>query len=228
MSAAAWRPRAVVFDLDGLIFNTEHLYQAVGTELLGRRGCRFENDLMLAIMGRPAPVSLQTMIDWHGLSDTVERLAIETEEIFAGILDEQLAFMPGVPELLDALEARGVPKAIATSSGPRFVDNVLSRFTLQPRFEFVLTCDDVVEGKPHPEIYLTAASRFGIQPHQMAVLEDSRHGARAGVAAGAVVIAVPSLPTLPEDIPGTRLIVESLADPRVYELLGLKHFTDVR
>ncbi len=71
--------RAVVFDLDGLLFNTEELYQDVGGELLRRRGKRFEADLFNAMMGRPPRVSLQIMIDWHGLDATVEQLAAETE-----------------------------------------------------------------------------------------------------------------------------------------------------
>ena len=87
----------------------------------------------------------------------LEQLAIESEEIFVRLLDEYLAPMPGLLDLLAALEAAGIPKAIATSSQPRLVDAVLSRFHMQPRFRFILTADDVVHGKPEPEIYLKAA-----------------------------------------------------------------------
>ena len=90
--------RAVVFDLDGLMFNTEGLYQQVGTELLRRRGKRFEPELLDRMMGRRTPVALQMMIDWHRLSDTVETLSGESEQIFAAILQTQLAQMPGLPD----------------------------------------------------------------------------------------------------------------------------------
>ena len=151
---AEWHPRAVVFDLDGLMFNTEELYQDVGGELLRRRGKTFTGDLLDQMMGRPARVSLQIMIDWHQLDATPDELARETEEIFAGILAERLECMPGLVELLASLERAGIPKAIATSSGPRFAADVLAKFGFAPRFQFVLTSADIVEGKPNPEIYL--------------------------------------------------------------------------
>src|SRR5579863_4235815 len=99
-----YRPRAVVFDLDGLLFNTEELYQHVGEELLRRRGCSFDRELLDAMMGSPGRVALRMMIEYHHLSDTVEQLAAETDQIFPAILDARLAFMPGVPDLLAALE----------------------------------------------------------------------------------------------------------------------------
>ena len=190
MNSAA-PPLAVVFDLDGLMFNTEELYQDVGAEMLRRRGHEFGPDLLDAMMGRPNRVALQIMIDWHGLSATVEDLSRETAEIFPPILDTRLEPMPGLLDLLAALERKGTPKAIATSSGRRFVDDVLSRFDLAPRFEFILTAESVTEGKPHPEIYQKAAAGFGLSPQQLAVLEDSANGCRAAVAAGARVVAVP-------------------------------------
>src|SRR5262245_61192798 len=86
---AASRLRAVVCDLDGLLFNTEELYQYVGTELLRRRGKEFEDALIHKIMGRPQQVALQMMIDWHGLDTTVDILAQETQQVFAEILDHR-------------------------------------------------------------------------------------------------------------------------------------------
>ena len=210
-----------MFDLDGLMFNTEELYQDVGTEILRRRGKVFEADLLHAIMGRPPRVSLQMMIDWHGLEASVAELAAETDEIFAKILDERLELMPGVARLLEALEAAGIRKAIATSSGPAFVEGVLSRFHLQPRFEFILTCEDIVEGKPHPEIYLKAAERFGLRPQEVLVLEDSQNGCRAAVAAGTYAVAVPAGHSSGHDFSGAALVAETLEDPRIYEALGL-------
>jgi beta-phosphoglucomutase-like phosphatase (HAD superfamily) len=114
-----------------------------------------------------------------------------------------------------------MPKAIATSSGPAFVTSVLARFALAPRFKFILTCDDIVEGKPHPEIYLMAAARFGLLPAEMLVLEDSQNGCRSAVAAGALTVAVPAGHSQDHDFTGAALVARTLADPRIYELLGL-------
>jgi len=213
--------RAVVFDLDGLLFNTEELYQLVGTEVLRRRGKSFDVELLNLMMGRPPRIALQLMIDYHRLDATVEQLAAENEEVFVEILDRRLELMPGVSDLLAALERAKLPKAIATSSGPAFVANVLGRFDLAPRFQFILTCDDITHGKPDPEIYLKAARRFEIDPAEMLVLEDSQNGCRAAVAAGTFAVAVPAGHSQTHDFQGASLVIDTLADPRLYSALGL-------
>ncbi len=213
--------RAVVFDLDGLMFNTEELYQYVGSEVLRRRGRTFEADLLNQVMGRPGPVALQMMIDWHQLDCTAEQLAAESEEVFETILDARLQKMPGLDELLAALERGEIPKAIATSSGRKFTRRVLGRFELEPRFKFLLTAEDIHHGKPNPEIYLQAAGRLQVPPGEMLVLEDSHNGCRAAVAAGAFAVAVPSGHSLTHDFPGVQFVAQTLADRRIYEALGL-------
>lgn len=216
---ASRRPRAVVFDLDGLLFNTEDLYQDVGAELLRRRNRKFGAELLDRMMGRPGRVALQIMVDYHQLDDTVEQLAAESVEIFPPILETRLAFMPGAAERLNWVDAAGLPKAVATSSGRAFTRDVLGRFGLEPRFAFLLTAEDVVEGKPHPEIYLKAAARFQLEPAELLVFEDSRNGCRAAVAAGAMVVAVPGKHSRHHDFSGAALIADTLADPRIDRLL---------
>lgn len=221
--AAPTRPlRAVVFDMDGLMFNTEELYPLVGGEVLRRRGHEITKDLIDEMMGRPGRVSLQMMIDRYGLADSVEILAAESDEVFVDLLNTRLAPMPGLLELLDALEAARLPKAVGTSSGRSFVRDVLGRFDIERRFEFVLTAEDVIDGKPHPEIYLTAARRLGLEPAEVMVLEDSANGCRAAVAAGTYAVAVPGNHSSAHDFTGASLRVENLHDPRLYAVLGLR------
>ena len=217
---ASSRIEAVAFDLDGLLVNTEELYQHVGTELLRRRGHSFEPELLDAMMGRPQQVSLKIMIEWHGLTDTIEMLATETGEIFVSLLDTQLRTMPGAIELLDLLDARGIARGVATSSGPDFAHDVLGRMGIRDRFAFVLTSADVTHGKPHPEIYQTAAQRLAVDPGAMLVLEDSQAGCKAAVAAGAVAVAVPGGHSRRHDFTGARFVAETLADPRIEALLA--------
>jgi HAD superfamily hydrolase (TIGR01509 family) len=214
-------PRAVVFDLDGLMFNTEELYQEVGTELLRRRGYEFTQELLDKMMGRPSHIALQMMIDTHTLQATVEELLAETDEIFPEILRQRLAPMPGLVELLDALELARIPKAIATSSRRAFVERVLGAFAYQPRFVHILTSEDITHGKPNPEIYLKAADRMGIPPGEMLVLEDSQNGCRSAVAAGAITVAVPGTHSKQHDFSGAALVADTLCDPRIYRLLEL-------
>jgi HAD superfamily hydrolase (TIGR01509 family) len=213
--------RAVVFDMDGLMFNTEEVYTAVGTELLRRRGREFTAELKDEMMGlRPQP-TFETMIRHCKLSDTWEELAAESNRLFIGLLAERLAPMPGLFELLEALERAGVPKAIGTSSSRELVDACLRPFGLGLRFQFILAAEDIVEGKPQPEIYLMAARRFGVLPGEMAVLEDSRNGCLAAAAAGAFTVAVPAAHSREHDFGVAALVVDSLADPRLYRALGI-------
>jgi HAD superfamily hydrolase (TIGR01509 family) len=214
-------PRAIVFDMDGLMFNTEDVYWRVGTELLRRRGRRFSRELSDAMMGRPPQTCFDVMIRWHSLDETWQELAAESEEIFLSLLDRHLAPMPGLMELLAALEKAGIGKAIGTSSSRRSLEAILSRFALEPRFQFVLTAEDIAHGKPDPEIYLKAASRFGVAPSELLVLEDSQTGCRSAAAAGALVVAVPGAHSIGQDFSAAALVLGSLADRRLYELLEL-------
>ncbi|MEN6497050.1 MAG: HAD family phosphatase [Thermoguttaceae bacterium] len=214
-------PRAAVFDMDGLMFNTEDVYYQVGSELLRRRGCEFSRELSDAMMGRPPQPSFEVMIQWHSLTDTWRTLAAESEELFISLLDEYLAPMPGLFDLLDRLEAAGIPKAICTSSSRRVMTAVLSRFSMEPRFQFTLTAEDIVHGKPDPEIYLKAAQRLGIKPQEMLVLEDSQAGCRAAAAAGAFAVAVPGAHSAKHDFSVASLVIRSLGDRRLYDVLEL-------
>jgi HAD superfamily hydrolase (TIGR01509 family) len=213
--------RAVAFDLDGLMFNTEQLYTHVLKELLRRREKEFTQDLVDQMMGRPARSAFGVLSSYHNLDESLEALMEESDAIFLGILEGQLAPMPGLVELLAALERGNIPKAIATSSRRSFTQRILGKFQFEPRFEFLLTGDDVTEGKPHPEIYLKAAERLAVPPADMLVLEDSQNGCRAAVAAGAFTVAVPGEHSRKHDFTGVAFIAEGLGDRRIYESLGL-------
>ncbi|WP_428304715.1 HAD family hydrolase [Lacipirellula sp.] len=214
--------RAVTFDLDGLMFNTEELYQEVGGTLLSRRGKQITGELLNEMMGRKSNVALAVMIDWHDLDDTPEQLAAESAEIFGGLLPKRLAPMPGLLELLASLEAAGIPKGIATSSGKLFVDKVLGLFNLAPRFDFILTSEDIIHGKPAPDVYLLAAERHGVAPAEMMILEDSQIGTQAAVASGSYAVAVPHGQSRTHHFPGARFEAHSLADARIYHALRLQ------
>ena len=213
--------RAVVFDMDGLMFNTEDVYTAVGSEMLRRRGHSFSAELKDAMMGlRPQP-TFEAMIRHCNLTETWQQLVAESNRLFLDLLDDQIAPMPGLMELLDDLQQAGIPKAIGTSSARELVDACLRPFDLQGRFQFILAAEDIVHGKPHPEIYLTAAQRFGVPAAEMLVLEDSRNGCLAAASAGAFTVAIPGEHSREHDFSMASLVADSLADPRLYHALGI-------
>ena len=214
--------RAVVFDLDGLMFNTEDLYQETGRTVLARRGCEFSPQLIDQMMGRPSLKALEIMIEWNNLSDTVEALAAESAEVLFGLLSTQLCPMPGLLELLCFLDHSDIPKAIATGSGRQFLDRVLAQSQLADRFAFTIAGDEIEHGKPAPDIYLLAAEKHGVPPQEVMVLEDSQLGCQAAVAADTYAVAIPSGHSHTHKFPGAKLIAASLADRRIYQALGLE------
>jgi HAD superfamily hydrolase (TIGR01509 family) len=211
--------QAVVFDLDGTLINSEDLYEEAGREVLQRRGKEYDHVLREQVMGRPAADSLRVIIEHHSLPDTVEELVRESGELMLRFMETRLAAMPGAYELLDALDTVGVPSAVATSATREFADLVLTRLEMKSRFRFILTAEDVRQGKPDPEIYLLAAERLQLAPPQMMVLEDSANGCRAALAAGAFTVAVPNDHTRNYDFHGVRFVANTLADPRILAAL---------
>ncbi len=213
--------RAVAFDMDGLMFNTEDVYSAVGTELLRRRDYEFCSGLKDAMMGLPPRAAFEAMIRWHSLDDDWEDLAAESNRLYVEYLDDHLNPMPGLLDLLDALKAAEIPKAVTTSAPHYLADTTLSRAGLAHRFNFILTAESITNGKPHPEIYLLAAERFGLPSAEMMVLEDSINGCRAGVDAGAFVVAVPNEHTGHQDFSFAAETVDDLTNPKIFAALGL-------
>ncbi len=205
--------------MDGLLFDTEKLYWQVGDTVLQRRGFRFSSELQQRMMGRVGVSAIQQMIDFHSLSDDASSLLAESNELFGAMLDTNLQPMPGLSEWIEYLKQSGVPFGLATSSQRRFVDQIFANIPWRKSLQFILTGDDVVNGKPHPEMYLKAAGAMEIDPRQMLVLEDSGNGCKAAVAAGAQTVAIPSEHTEMQDFGKAILIADSLADPRLWTLL---------
>jgi HAD superfamily hydrolase (TIGR01509 family) len=211
--------KAVVFDFDGLMFNTEEIFNLSGRELLRRRGREMTPELLALMMGRRADEAFPLMIAALGLTESAAELRAEERAIFQGLLWTHVAPMPGLFELLSHLESRALPKGVATSSRRPYIESVLRKFELEERFDLLLTSEDVVEGKPHPEIYLTAARRLGVRPAEMLVLEDSENGTRSAAAAGAVAVSIPHEHSRHHDFSTAMLIAQRLDDPQILRLL---------
>ena len=205
------------------MFNTEDLYNLAGERLLEPRGLEFTRELKLAMMGLPGEKAFSVMIDHYKLNDSVEQLRTETDEIFRSLLPEKIEMMPGLQTLLAAIDDAGLPRAVATSSHRIFAERALGYFDLQPGFQFILTAEDVTNGKPDPEVYLTAGDKLGVAPDSMLVLEDSVFGSRAAVAAGAFTVAVPTEFSRDQDYSHTDVVVDRLDSPNVLKWIKHRH-----
>lgn len=213
--------RAVCFDLDGLMFNTEHVFYESAEVLLGRRGYAMSRGAMDAMLGRRPLESFQALIDYLGLQgEGPAELLAESRVVFYQLLDTKMQPMPGLFELLDLIEARGIPKGVATSSPRDYLENVFGRFGLLSRFQVALTAESVTHGKPNPEIYLKAAEQLNVRPEEMLVLEDTQTGTRAGAAAGAYVVSVPHEHTSSHDFSQASYVATGLNDPFLIKLVS--------
>ncbi len=201
------------------MLNTEDLYYEVGSILLQRRGKTFTDALRRGMMGLPAQKAFELMIEHESLSVAWQDLQRESDEIFEMLLPQKVALMPGLVSLLDRLDATGRPRCVATSSRMTFVNRALSLTGIAQRFDFIVTAEHVPRGKPFPDIYLRSAEKFGIPPQSLLVLEDSANGAKAGVTAGACVVAVPGAHSADHDFSGVYDIVPRLDDERLMEQL---------
>jgi HAD superfamily hydrolase (TIGR01509 family) len=212
---------AVVFDNDGLLLDTEDAWTRAEQALFERHGGIFTIEHKRDLIGTSPTTSaakLEVMLDMPG------RGAALMDELHDLVMEESLAGVPprpGALELLESVRAAGLPVGVASNSAREFVERVLSGAgLLDGRFDVVVTANDVQHPKPAPDLYLAACSAIGAEPRRSAALEDSATGVAAARAAGMYVVAVPYFPELP--IEGASLVVDSLADPRVAEALGLR------
>ncbi len=202
------------------MFNTEDVFYVSADVLLQRRGMRMSRGAMDAMLGRRPIESLTAFRDYMGLNEEPADLLAESRVIFHELLKEHLKPMPGLFDLLNLIEAQGLPKGVATSSPRDYLENILGRFDLIPRFPLRLTAESVTHGKPDPEIYLKAAEQLGVRPEQMLVLEDSETGTRAAAAAGAYIVSVPHEHTAGHDFSQSKYIATGLNDPFILRLLS--------
>ena len=211
--------RAVVFDLDGLMFDTEALFFRASSEVLETRGKRFTSEIMRAMIGRRAAEVADALKTMAGLDEPVELIQAEIRERFNAEVDTAVHPTPGLFALLDHIGRRELPAAVATSSRRSYAERLLSRHGLAGRFAFVLGSEDVTRGKPDPEIYRMAGVNFGVPTSTLLVLEDSPAGLAAATAAGAFAVGIPHEHSPVEALQSANLIVPRLDDPALLALI---------
>ncbi len=212
--------RAVVFDLDGLMVDTERIALECWIESARTFGWEITRETCLALVGIDSRESRQVLLDRMGgsfpMSEVSARGRVRYLERLRG---EGVQVKPGLIELLDWLDARAVPMAVATSTQQELALEKLALAGLRERFETIVGGDQVPRGKPAPDVYREAIARIGAEPAHCIALEDSEIGLRAAHAAGATCIVVPDLlPPSPEFEALAHAIVPSLREAR--ELLA--------
>ena len=212
------RPVAVIFDMDGLMLDTESLALQTWREAATAIGVEFDLDLLPAMIGRNYRDSRDMLREHYGPSYPVEQLTATCLTVFDAIVArEGVAQKPGLRELLDWLEVENVVRAVATSTRRDRAEAQLTQQGLLARFATLVGGNEVERGKPEPDIFLLAASRLAVAAADCVVLEDSEPGVRAALAAGMMPIMVPDLHRPSESLLAREpLVLPSLHDVRAH------------
>ena len=185
--------KAVLFDMDGTVFDTEPIYRRGWIRAVADVGFNVDMDRFFELICGLNMADMSALVhrvygEDAPFEEVRSRRRVYLEEDLAAI---GLQFKSGAPEILYALKERGIRIALVTSSGRPLVDRYLKMSGLEEVFDVIMTGETVEHGKPHPEIFLTAAERLGVAPAHCVVVEDSHHGVRAGHAAGMKTVMVP-------------------------------------
>jgi HAD superfamily hydrolase (TIGR01509 family) len=204
---------AVVFDLDGLLLDSEHLWDETREELARERGGRWHDRAQADMMGMSSPEWSRYMHDRIGLAESPEEIAAEVVRRMESRYGEQLPLVPGAREAVERLAAHW-PLGLASSSNRPLIDLALEVAGLRPFFEATVSSEEVERGKPAPDVYFEAAGRLGVDPSRAAAIEDSQSGILSARAAGMRVVAIPNrrFPPGEEALQQAAVVLDSLAD----------------
>jgi HAD superfamily hydrolase (TIGR01509 family) len=209
---------AVLFDLDGILVDSEPVWYVVEGGLVERLGGSWSRAHQARCIGGTVDATCRYIVELTGTSLSVDEVRAEVMAGMVAHYTTELPVIPAAVALVDAVRARGVPTALVSSSYRVLVDAALVKLGAD-RFDTTVAGDEVTHGKPHPEPYLLACERLGVDPAGCVVVEDAANGVQSAVAAGCAVLAVPSVAPIAAG-PGCH-VVEDLSAVGVDELLAL-------
>jgi HAD superfamily hydrolase (TIGR01509 family) len=213
---------AVVFDLDGVLIQTEEIWDEVREAFARQRGGRYGPEAQRAMMGMSSVEWSRYMHDELGIPDPPEEINDEVVRRMEARYRERLPLVAGAVEAVERTASRW-PLGLASSANRPLIDAVLDLSGLAARFRATVSSEEVARGKPAPDVYLECARRLGVQRDRCAAIEDSHSGIRSARAAGMLVVAIPnpSFPPGDEALADAHLVLSSLAELTPERLEGL-------
>lgn len=204
---------AVVFDLDGLLIDSEQVWDAAREELAKERGGRWHPQAQRDMMGMSSPEWSRYMHDVIGVPDPPDQINAEVVRRVERIYREHLPVIPAAQDAVRRLAQRW-PLGLASSSNRELIDLALELMGIADCFQATVSSEEVARGKPAPDVYLEAARRLQVDPTRVAAIEDSQNGIRAAKAAGMRVIAIPNkhFPPDAEALAQADVVLASLAE----------------
>lgn len=193
--------RAVIFDLDGVLVDSEPNYLESERRLLADYGIRFTERMKRPYIGMSTKEMLDDLASCLGIPERVDVLLTRKNAYYLGIAARSTKAYPQTRRLLMLLHEHGYPLAVASGSSPDIIDIVLSAARLNGYFDVVMSAESVARGKPAPDLFLATARRLDIEPQGCLVIEDSSYGVQAAIAAGMRCVAIPYVLDAPLDEP---------------------------
>ena len=211
--SAAERIEAVVFDMDGVLVDTEHLWDEVREALTEEWGGRYTQEAQEAMMGMSSPEWSRYLHEVVGLREPPEVINAEVVRRMLERYEMDLPVVPGAVEAVRRLAGEKYRLAVASSSNRELIDGVLRRLQLTSVFDVTVSSEEVARGKPAPDVYLETARRLGVPPGRCVAIEDSASGIRAAHSAGMRVIAYPNrhYPPAADVLALADVVIESLS-----------------
>jgi HAD superfamily hydrolase (TIGR01509 family) len=206
---------AVVFDLDGVLLDSEHIWDEVREQLVRERGGRWHDRAQRDMMGMSAPEWSRYMHERLGLDETPEEIDEEVVRRLEAQYLERLPLVPGAVEAVQRLAAEW-PLGLASSSNRPVIELALELAGIAGCFGVVVSSEEVARGKPAPDVYLEAAKGLGVEPASCVAIEDSHNGILSAHSAGMCVVAIPNnrFPPTGEALAEADVVIDSLEDLR--------------
>ena len=216
--------KAVIFDMDGTLVDTEAVAPELEKILLEDLGIRYTKNFRQEIISLTRDELYKLIKEKYKPDFSVEKAEIAYKEYARTLYEERASLMPGTRELLSFLQKKNVPIAIASTSPREWIDMFVKRFGFEDMFQHLLSVESMnFPSKPDPAIFSEAIRLLNVQPQEAVVFEDTVRGVEAGKGAGARVIAVPDERWSHGDFSQADLIVDTLKDPRILPFLGLAY-----
>jgi HAD superfamily hydrolase (TIGR01509 family) len=218
---------AVVFDLDGVIIDSEEVWEEVRRGYAAEHGREFLPDTQDRMMGMSTPEWSRHLAEEVGIPRTPEQVA---DDVLARMAERYRADLPLIPGAVDAVRRLGArfTLGLASSSARILIDQVLDTAGLTDAFAVALSTEEVPRGKPAPDVYLAVAGKLGLRPDVCVAVEDSSNGLRSAAAAGMAVVAIPHgvYPPAPDALGQARLVISGPSELTVTAVEGLRSPAD--
>ena len=205
--------KAVIFDMDGVIIDSEPIHFETDMEMMKYLECNISKEELEKYVGTTNEYMFSDIKKNYNIEKSVEDIINYRAEIIKNkIIQSDLEPIEGIRELLSELKKKNIPAAIASSSPKDFINVVVSKFKLQEYFKYIVSGEEVANGKPAPDVYLETAKKLGIFPTDCTVIEDSKNGVLAAKAAGMKCIGFQNLNSGNQDLSKANIIVKSIAE----------------